>query len=102
MAAEPSFEWDEDKSRVNQEKHGVAFETAQLAFLDERRVIAEDLSPQRGRAALLLLRHSAVRFPWREGRIRIFGAGYWRKGKRLCDTENKKVHRGRDRRSQGR
>jgi ribonuclease toxin BrnT of type II toxin-antitoxin system len=61
MAAEPSFEWDEDKSRVNQEKHGVAFETAQLAFLDERRVIAEDLSPQRGRAALLLLRHSAWR-----------------------------------------
>jgi hypothetical protein len=28
-----------------------------------------------------------VRFTWREGRIRIFGAGYWRKGKRLCDTD---------------
>jgi uncharacterized DUF497 family protein len=52
MAAEPSFGWDEDKSRVNQEKHGVAFETAQLAFLDERRVIAEDLSPQRGRTTI--------------------------------------------------
>jgi hypothetical protein len=43
-----------------------------------------------------------VRFTWREGRIRIFGAGYWRKGKRLYDRENKKVHRGRDRRPQGR
>jgi uncharacterized DUF497 family protein len=28
MAAEPSFEWDEDKSRVNQEKHGVALDGA--------------------------------------------------------------------------
>lgn len=45
MAAEPSFEWDEEKSRFNYDKHGVTFELAQLAFLDERRVIAEDLSP---------------------------------------------------------
>jgi hypothetical protein len=43
-----------------------------------------------------------VRFTWRDGRIRIFGAGYWRKGKRLYDRENKKVQRGRDRRPQGR
>jgi uncharacterized DUF497 family protein len=53
MAAEPSFGWDEDKSRVNQEKHGVAFETAQLAFLDERRVIAEDLTPARTSSATI-------------------------------------------------
>jgi uncharacterized DUF497 family protein len=32
-----------------------------------------------------------VRFTWREGRIRIFGAGYWRKGERLYDRENKAV-----------
>jgi uncharacterized DUF497 family protein len=70
--AEPSFEWDEDKNRRNQEKHGVAFELAQLAFFDERRVIAED-------------------FTWRAGRIRIFGAGYWRKGKRIYERENKTV-----------
>ena len=43
MAAEPSFEWDEARSRLNEEKHGVASEMAQLAFLDEHRIIAEDL-----------------------------------------------------------
>jgi len=48
MAAEPSFEWDEEKSRFNYDKHGVTFELAQLAFLDERRVIAEDLSRHGG------------------------------------------------------
>jgi uncharacterized DUF497 family protein len=42
MAVEPSFEWDEAKSRRNEEKHGVGFEIAQLAFLDELRVIAVD------------------------------------------------------------
>ena len=36
------------QKRLNQEKHGVAFELAQFAFLDERRVIAEDLSHSGG------------------------------------------------------
>ena len=29
-----------------------------------------------------------VRFTYREGVIRIFGAGYWRKGKRIYEQEN--------------
>ena len=29
-----------------------------------------------------------VRFTFREGRIRIIGAGYWRKGKKIYDKEN--------------
>ena len=29
-----------------------------------------------------------VRFTWREDRIRIFGAGYWRKGRRVYEQEN--------------
>jgi uncharacterized DUF497 family protein len=99
MAAEPSFEWDEEKNRVNQEKHGVAFEMAQLAFLDEHRVIAEDLSHSRGDE----LRYycfgmvddgvMSVRFTWREGRIRIFGAGYWRKGRAIYERENETLYR---------
>jgi hypothetical protein len=56
MADEPSFEWDEDKNRLNQKKHGIAFELAQRAFLDERRVIAEDLNHGGKGEALLLLR----------------------------------------------
>jgi uncharacterized DUF497 family protein len=40
--AEPDFEWDEAKDRVNQQKHGVSFYEAQFAFLDAKRVIAEN------------------------------------------------------------
>jgi uncharacterized DUF497 family protein len=36
------FEWDERKSRSNRAKHGVSFEEARTAFLDENaRVIAD-------------------------------------------------------------
>ena len=35
-----------------------------------------------------------VRFTWRAGKVRIFGAGYWRKGKRVYERENAKIHRG--------
>jgi hypothetical protein len=38
------FEWDPDKDQENQRKHGVAFTSAQFAFADPGRVIAEDLS----------------------------------------------------------
>lgn len=37
------FEWDEDKDKDNQQKHGLPFEIAQYAFADPDRVIAEDL-----------------------------------------------------------
>ncbi len=56
------FEWDEAKDRENQKKHGVSFELAQYAFADPKRVIAEDL--------------------------RIFGAGYWRKGRKIYEEQN--------------
>ena len=90
------FEWDSEKDLESQAKHGVTFATAQFAFADPRRVIAEDLShsgtEQRyfcfGRAAGGVL---TVRFTYRMGVIRIFGAGYWRKGKRIYDQENQ-VH----------
>ena len=40
------YEWDERKNRANQRKHGVAFEEARTAFLDEnaRRVLDPDHS----------------------------------------------------------
>lgn len=41
--SESDFEWDEAKNLENQRKHGVSFYEAQFAFLDECRVIAEDL-----------------------------------------------------------
>jgi uncharacterized protein len=107
MTAVPTFEWDEAKNRLNQEKHGVAFELAQFAFFDERRVIAEDLGHSDKEQRYYCFGWvddgvMTVRFTWREERIRIFGAGYWRKGKTIYERENKKVQQGRDREAEDR
>jgi uncharacterized protein len=36
------FEWDERKNRANQRKHGVSFEEARSAFLDENARVLPD------------------------------------------------------------
>ena len=36
------FEWDNQKSRVNLRKHGVSFEEAKTAFLDEQAIVYYD------------------------------------------------------------
>ena len=94
MRKKSDFEWDQGKDKVNQEKHGVPFALAQLAFADPNRVILEDLSHSGiekrfycvGKVAEEIL---TVRFTYRNKRIRIIGAGYWRKGKRIYEKENK-------------
>jgi uncharacterized DUF497 family protein len=80
---ETSFEWNEDKNLDNQQKHSVSFEEAQYAFMDEARIVAEDLANSqdekryfcfgmnRDRSGIL-----TVRFTFRKSKIRIFGAGY--------------------------
>ena len=91
------FEWDDDKNRINAEKHKVSFEEAQLAFLDSKRVLAEDLEHSEiekryycfGKVEENIL---TVRFIYRNNRIRILGAGYWRKGKKIYEEENK-IHK---------
>ncbi len=87
------FEWDPDKDAENQTKHGVSFSLAQYAFADPNRVIAEDLAHSKTER-----RHFCfgtvnggvltVRFTYRGNVIRIFGAGYWRKGKAIYEREN--------------
>ena len=32
---ELKFEWDEEKDRINRQKHGISFETASYVFRDE-------------------------------------------------------------------
>jgi hypothetical protein len=91
---EPSFEWDDLKDSANRAKHGVSFGLAQAAFLDPRRVIAEDLGHSSGERRYFCFGTVAggimtVRFTYRAGRIRIFGAGYWRKGKRIYEQQNR-------------
>jgi uncharacterized DUF497 family protein len=71
---------------------------AQHAFLDPHRVIAEDLShsgTERRYFCFGVVEGDVmtVRFTWRDGRIRIFGAGYWRKGRRIYEQERREVHR---------
>lgn len=91
--AETRFEWDPAKDQVNQRKHGVAFTRAQYAFADPHRVIAKDLAHSQREDRYYCFGEvdggiMTVRFTWREGVIRIFGAGYWRKGKAVYEREN--------------
>ncbi len=37
-----SFEWDEEKDRINFDKHGIHFKTAAKVFLDPNKLIRED------------------------------------------------------------
>lgn len=83
-----SFEWDQNKDAENLKKHRVDFETAQYAFIDPKRVIAENLQHSKeekryycfGKVKGGIL---TVRFTYRNNKIRIIGAGYWRKGKNI-------------------
>jgi uncharacterized protein len=93
-----SFEWDVEKDLLNQAKHRVSFAEAQYAFADPHRVIAEDLSHSKGEKRYYCFGKVrdgilTVRFTYRRGKIRIFGAGYWRKGKQIYEREKNQVHR---------
>ena len=89
------FAWDPKKDTENQEKHGVAFSKAQFAFADPNRVIARDVTHSTAREERYYCFGNVgdgfltVRFTFRRSVIRIFGAGYWRKGKRIYEREAK-------------
>jgi hypothetical protein len=88
------FEWNGEKDRQNQAKHNVSFFLAQRAFLDPRRIIAEDMSHSGEERRFYCIGRvnddiMIVRFTFRGNLIRIFGAGFWRKGKRIYEEENK-------------
>ena len=91
------FEWDDGKARDNTAKHGVSFELATRVFEDPNLVLAEDADHSGterryfvfGRVGRGVL---TVRFTVRSERVRIIGAGYWRKGKAFYEKANR-VHR---------
>ncbi len=94
MKKRSDFVWDDKKDKLNQQKHSVSFALAQIAFLDRNRVILEDLEHSDKEARYYCLANVAdgimtVRFTYRKSKIRIIGAGYWRKGKRIYEKENK-------------
>ena len=87
------FDWDPRKDQENLRKHAVPFAKAQLAFADPRRVIAKDLTHGSGETryycfGLVEGGILTVRFTYRGDVIRIFGAGYWRGGKKIYEREN--------------
>ncbi|MCF6269331.1 MAG: BrnT family toxin [Melioribacteraceae bacterium] len=89
-----NFEWDEVKNVKNQNKHKISFDLAQYAFADSKRIIAKDIEHSKeedryycfGKVTDEIV---TVRFTYRKHIIRIIGAGYWRKGKRIYEKENK-------------
>lgn len=89
-----NFEWDDSKNTANLAKHHVSFFEAQLAFADPHRVIARDLSHSKTEEGFYCFGKVesgvvTVRFTYRAGAVRIIGAGYWRKGKTVYETENR-------------
>ena len=89
-----TFEWDEEKDKENQAKHGISFLTAQQAFLDPHRVIAEDMAHSTVEDRYYCMGCVSegiltVRFTYRDNVIRIYGAGYWRKGRKIYEEQNK-------------
>jgi uncharacterized protein len=90
---------DDHKDEYNLRVHGISFEDAQKAFLDEKRVILDDTKHSSAEQRFFCLgtiadpaskmkRIVTVRFTMRNGVIRIFGAGFWRKGKVYYEKEN--------------
>jgi uncharacterized protein len=91
-----TFEWDDAKNQLNQTKHGVSFEDARLAFTGPRRQIFGDVDHSSSEDRMFCLGMvgdsvMTVRFTYRDNRIRIFGAGFSRKGQRIYDNGRRSI-----------
>jgi len=80
------FVWEAEREIANIAKHGVDFATASKAFFDAERKIFTDSKHSVKEPRYFCIgkvdgRILTVWFTHREGQIRIFGAGYWRKGR---------------------
>lgn len=90
-----TFEWDSKKNEINIEKHGISFFEAQQAFLDANRVIAEDVEHSKIEKRYYCFgkideKVITVRFIYKDQIIRIFGAGYWRNGRKIYEKAQKR------------
>jgi uncharacterized protein len=55
-----TFEWNAQKSRVNNGKHGIDFEAAKALWLDESRIEIEVTFPDERRWALIAMAHGKI------------------------------------------
>ena len=81
-----NFFWSIEREHENLRKHGVTFSEAVAAFLDPARKVFMDAKHSTWEGRFFCIgkvgdRVLTVRFIYRNGKIRIFGAGYWRKGR---------------------
>jgi uncharacterized DUF497 family protein len=86
------FIWNSHKERANVLKHGVDFYAAIDVFSDPERLVFEDVQHSLVEVRYYCVgevegRIITVRFVYREGKIRIIGAGYWRKGRQYYEKE---------------
>lgn len=85
------LEWDESKNAANIVKHDLSFYEAQDAFFDKQRVVLQDTKHSSTEKRYFCIGKTGsgniatVRFTLRNGHIRIIGAGYWRKGKKIYE-----------------
>ncbi|MGB5633691.1 MAG: BrnT family toxin [Waterburya sp.] len=74
------FEWDEEKAKLNIEKHGIDFETATIVFYDPLALIFDDVWHSVDEAREIIIGHDRnyrlllVCFTERNDRIRIISA----------------------------
>jgi uncharacterized DUF497 family protein len=88
-----NFIWDLEKEFVNINKHGVDFITAAKAFKDIKRKIYIDSKHSKKEERFFCVgkvkgKILTVRFTYRKEKIRIIGAGYWRKGKQYYEKKD--------------
>jgi uncharacterized DUF497 family protein len=91
---EIEYEWDSDKEKKNILKHGVDFSTAMLVFEDPNRVLFLDEAHSIDEIRWVCIAKVGddiltIRFTIRNEKIRIIGAGRWRKGVKLYEEKNK-------------
>ncbi|XHR29324.1 MAG: BrnT family toxin [Chthoniobacteraceae bacterium] len=87
------FDWDRKKEASNIAKHDTNFAMATLAFSDPNRIIARDQKHSANEIRYFCFGKVngtvlTVRFTLRNGIIRIFGAGNWRKGRKIYEQAN--------------
>jgi hypothetical protein len=88
-----SFVWDLEKEAQNIKKHGVNFTVAAGVFRDKKLIIMIDEKHNKDENRLFCFgkvdgKVLTVRFLFRSDKIRIYGAGYWRKGEVIYEEEN--------------
>lgn len=88
------FEWSDSKNAANISKHRLSFYEAQEAFFDNNRVVLLDSEHSSEEKRYFCIGKTinggiaTIRFTIRNGHIRIIGAGYWRKGKKIYEQHN--------------